>query len=481
MKDTQPCYYIFFLLFLPIFLSLYGCEGEVGGAVETTETVSVRFEVRLPADLKNSPVTRGMSSSEESLIKTIDIFHFLEGDDGKYRALTEEPVSGNYDIGPPDWVRATLHVRPGKNSRLVMLFNAQRADYYGYHKSIELGDFLESLILEEKNEWYTGSPRPMPMYALTGAVEISKDVPNGKLDNNGYPFGLIRMHAKFNVCLHTRVDNFKLSTVCVFNWKTKGFIPYNEDHWDASVPMSPKATIPHIPVLSADDTIFEPSLPYYGVGTDSGANDFGKIINKVYVFESDNAAESDRLKKTALVIGGRYEDDTDDTYYRIDIDATQGNILRNHLYEVEIQSIGSRGYDSATKAFMGESRMTARVLPWNMALQDVMTDRQYRLTVSNDVFRLDPAGAQAELNILTDYNISSQGFPAGIRIDLGDIIYNPALTAGTEWLTLVDISGSEGDLERKIGIRATANTGSSRSALIYIKAGNMTKVIQVIQ
>jgi len=479
MKYKQLHKYIYFLLLLPALFLLYSCQGDdiPDDPAENAEEMNIRFEVQLPADLRNALSTRGMNSSDEATITTVDVFHFLESTDGKYRGLTEAPIQGSFDAGPPSWVNAKLQLRPDKNSRLVILVNARKTDNYGYYTHMDLDNFLATLILEERGEWYTGTPRPMPMYAITGAVEIKKDIPNGELDNNGNPFGLIRMHAKFNISLNAAIDNFELATVCVFNRKTKGYIPYNEAKWDASVPTAPKATAPHIPTFTTADNIYEPAAPYYSVGTDEAAGDYGKIINKQYVFEVNNAAESNFQKKTALVIGGRYDADADITYYRLDIDATDGNILRNHLYDVEIQSVGSRGYDSAVEAFAGSGRMSAKVVVWNQSTQDITGGKQYRLTVSEDELRFSSAGGQFDIVVSTDYDITDQGFPAGVHINASEISY----ASGSGWLTLVDVDGSNGDLARTVGIQATAYNGAQRSAKIYVKAGNMTKVINVIQ
>ncbi|NDV67126.1 FISUMP domain-containing protein [Bacteroides sp. 224] len=491
MKRFSSYNYKWLFALIPA-LCMQACVKEEAINSHTTNNgeVEVRFEVQLPANPGNRPTTRGMSEAEETTVATIDVYHFLEDGSGKYRGVKSEPIQGTFTPGPPSWVNATLETRPNKNSRLVIVANARKAGNYGYTKQIELDDFLSKLVFEQTAEWNSaaGAATPLPMYCITGDVEIKKDIQNGELDNNGNPFGLIRMHAKFNISQQALVNNFKLASVCVFNRKTEGYIAYKESDLDTSTPANPKVTAPHVPATTGN--VYEPTLPYFGVGTNNQKPDYEKIVNKQYLFEVDNAAQSDRLKKTALVIGGYYSTDGGTTYdaipsyYRVDIDVTNGNILRNHLYDVEIKSVAGRGYGTAKDAFEGGSRMTAKITAWNEAAQNAIGDGQYYLTVDRRAYHFYKEGGALPVTITTDYSRTDEGFDTGIQIDANKIIYNPAVSGGNEWITIEDVTGQNGDLTREIKIKPAANndpSAANRSAKVPIHARNMTYYVNITQ
>ncbi len=341
-----------------------------GSAQGDGDNVNVRLEVNVDGVLTGTP-TRGMTDVQETTVSTIDVYHFVNISGSKYQAVAMAPAQGTFTEGPPSWVNATLTTYPGRDSKLVIVLNARRADNYGYTKMQTLESFLAGLVVTETGEWYTGTARPMPMYGITGAVEIKKDLPNNELTDNGNAFPLLRMHAKFNVSLKNPLDTgtFELKSVCVFNRNTRGTLPWGGtlDYTDAAVP---KATVPNIP--STTSLAYMPGLaePYYTAGTNSANPDYKKIVNKQYVFESDNASQSDRLLKTAIVVGGKFGTDTAVSYYRVDVpdNVTGGNILRNRIYDVEIQDVLGPGYETAEEAYIGAKKIeyTVSVVPWGL-------------------------------------------------------------------------------------------------------------------
>ncbi|MCD8185668.1 MAG: BACON domain-containing protein, partial [Rikenellaceae bacterium] len=477
--------YVLSLTLSFIVLQLIGCKNEARineGEVDEGE-VSLRLEVRLPADADNA-LTRRMTAEEEVVVSTTDVYHFVDvNDDGTYVGVNSAPIPGTYTAGSEDLIQVTLHTYPGKKSRLVFLLNARQTGNYGYAMYAELDQFLETVIHEQPDEWKSarGACDPLPMYGITGDVEIKKEIPNNLLTDNGDPFPLIRMHAKFNMCLFrefTASGKFYLESVCVFNRKTHGYLPYHESLWDAAAASGPCATGPHIPVSCGN--VYEPPTPYFTVCTDAARTDFGMIVNKQYCLEADNANEPDRLAKTALVIGGKYEADTDISYYRLDINVTDGNILRNHLYDIEIQSVAGRGESTAKEAFEGVSQLTARIVAWNLAGQYTLIDGQFWFEIDCDEYYFYREGGQVEVTAQTNYNVTDRGYPAGLYIDPTAIVYTPE--SQSDWITLSDVSGADGSLTRQFRITAAAHTGNAdRSARISVTAGNLTQVILITQ
>jgi hypothetical protein len=111
----------------------------------------------------------------------------------------------------------------------------------------------------------------------------------------------------------------------------------------------------------------------------------------------------------------------------------------------------------------------------------VIAPGQHYLNVSEDEFVFDFPGGTATLVAETDYAIDYRGFPAGIVVEESEITYSPAVTPGNEWLTLSPSSLS-GTPSQSITLTVAPNTvPEERTAKVYVKAGNLTKVINVKQ
>ncbi|MCC8062704.1 MAG: hypothetical protein LIO68_05625, partial [Rikenellaceae bacterium] len=212
------------------------------------------------------------------------------------------------------------------------------------------------------------------------------------------------------------------------------------------------------------------------------------ILSSIYTFETPAGSAPERATNTCLVVGGYYRGAVSPSYYRVDLRELEADnsenyytVLRNHRYNVIIGAVNGPGYANPDDAFNGESQLTAEVVEWEWTDQKVIGDGQYQLIVSGDELVFSGAGEQKSLMATTTYDIADQGFAAGIRVDGSEIDFSPAVTAGNEWLTL-SLSGADGSLAREINLTATANTSDAeRSARIFVKAGNLTKVIHATQ
>lgn len=113
---------------------------------------------------------------------------------------------------------------------------------------------------------------------------------------------------------------------------------------------------------------------------------------------------------------------------------------------------------------------------WNQNNIGVVYDGQWRLSVDRDYFSFDAIGGSGTLTAETNYNVTSYGYPAGLQINAAEIEYSD----GGGWLTVT--GGKNGDLTRNLTIAAQSNSSNSvRSAKVRITAGNMSKVINIVQ
>ncbi len=115
-------------------------------------------------------------------------------------------------------------------------------------------------------------------------------------------------------------------------------------------------------------------------------------------------------------------------------------------------------------------------VPWNENAVSIIHDGQWWMSVNKDQHQFSQTGGAFTMNAETNYTIDNRGYPAGLQIKSTEVVY----TNGTGWLTVA--GGANGDLLRDLTLTATANTTNMlRTAKVYIKAGNMSKVVNVRQ
>ena len=117
-------------------------------------------------------------------------------------------------------------------------------------------------------------------------------------------------------------------------------------------------------------------------------------------------------------------------------------------------------------------RLVARFsADWNDNAIGVIEDGQWWMYVEEDDLVLSMGGGSETVHAETNYDISSQGYPAGLSVEV------PSQYGS--WLS-VAASGSPGDLTRSFVITATP-TSTARTGEVHITAGNLTKIVKVSQ
>lgn len=308
----------------------------------------------------------------------------------------------------------------------------------------------------------------IPMWGETGAIAISPD------NRNNQSVDLTRAIARIDVGVGT-LDNtgvtnggewewdgkvggqnvpFRLASVHVFRANDRySIIP------DATTLEAKKATVP------GGTTAFEytpsPAEDMFKY-TDVDADNL-YITQQMYVPEAntkiDDAAtpgDANHTKRMAIVVGGVYlgndPTNTKVTYYRLDFaeDGALMNVLRNHLYQFNIDAVAGDGYDDPVETY--ESRtinMSCTVLAWNEGgTGNVGFDGPYHFYLSPGEFAFDGEGGTQTLTLDTDYKTWT-----------ATLSYNKDGTGGVPaWLTLDNYSGVDSATEQTITITATANT-----------------------
>ncbi|MGR4837327.1 BACON domain-containing protein [Bacteroides sp. 260] len=192
-----------------------------------------------------------------------------------------------------------------------------------------------------------------------------------------------------------------------------------------------------------------------------------------YLFESDSKSKVTatsalaatclvvQIKSTEISVGGY-------GYYRIDFkDYTTGtylDLLRNHDYRIEVESIEGLPAGTPDEAYKGNHTLKCKIVPWNQVQEDVKVPAVKRLSVDTRSIRLIGASAMTTGKTLTVTTENTGGW----QIDPSTV---------PSWLTVSPMSGTAdgtGSITVKSNSSAFFNTGSFK-----LKAGNAEMAIYV--
>ncbi|GHS96299.1 hypothetical protein FACS189421_01120 [Bacteroidia bacterium] len=439
---------------------------------------------------------RSMSDTEENTVRTIDVLVFRVGNDGKeYYDYSGKARKITPDPEKSDTYTFTVTVREKTNQqRLVIITNTgtkiadmlNSGDWKNTEKNAMLSG-LEFALAAEGDKWNTSSNyTAFPMWGESGKVTITSTT------SSLATIPLLRMIAKINVQLDESkpevLSKFKLTSVRLYNTNTKGaIVPNSSVVSEGTGTDRLKVTGPTIPAGAAK---YLGPLVY--TDFDSPGKPDIAIRNAIYTFETKAAAQ--HVEATCLVIGGLYEEDTKESYYRVDFlekdNVTYRDILRNNQYVVNIIAVKDRGHDTPEDAFDGKSvNMEAEILNWNEnGIDDIIFDGQFFLSVSQDQFNfsIDPCqtkGNNNVLTVLTDYIATTNSGWSIVNIES----LTTGLTAG--WLTITDEEGrtnrnAHGDPNKKTEVILTYpknTTGADRSVKITFAAGRLRYSVTITQ
>jgi hypothetical protein len=449
------------------------------------EQLSVGFTLNIPSIGKGG--TRSMSDAEESDILTVDVLAFYEDGKGDFRygytaAYVGKSISGQ---------RMTVTVKAkdySSRQQFIVLVNASaELAVAGILPNERLSEAMRKVTCATGNgEWPannngSGVLKDIPMYAKTAPQVITAST--GSLGD----YALVRMVARIDIRLKSTIADFELTEAMLFNYKKAGYLAYDFSSFvDNTDGLGFRATAAAVPEMGnhTGDPILQPTVVYKA---GYSADPRGEFLRSIYTYESPAYGEADKLRGFAVVIGGRYGGSPVTTYYRINIKTADdysgdisSHVLRNHRYDVEIQSVGGAGEDTPTDAYMGTSKLVANIVPWNDAGMPDVGLSQYNLSVSDNRFDILAAGATNTLAITTDY---PTGWTATVWADRAGTIPVPNdAETNTPWLSINPASAQYGLNPTDVSLTAPVNTGSGlRTAYIHVKAGNMTCVVTVKQ
>ena len=328
--------------------------------INSSKEIPIQLNLRVPG-LSSE---RSITVPEESNIATVDILAFNDNGSGMRFAYKATNVRIGVLSGNDLTVTATVMGNSSNQQFLVLANSSAELAGITISPGEELSTVVTKLVCAAGNGEYPAringggaTYKPIPMYAKTTPQVITA---TGSIGD--YP--MLRMLARVNVTVKNTVGNFELLGAALYNFKKTGYIGYDFSGFNTTTNV---ATIAAVPAgNNTGDPILEPTV-FHNVES-------GVINNSIFTYESPAMVEADRLKATALVVSGYYNGDkTKIFYYRIDLKTTDdvtpnlsSPILRNHSYNVEIQSVSGPGSDTGIDAYRGKVLIGVHIKadPW---------------------------------------------------------------------------------------------------------------------
>ena len=432
----------------------------------------VTFSVRVPGN--SSPKTYALTEDGESEVKQIAVLLFKNG---KY---IYRPMYSNTITTDPDSKTKTFTLKvPEGTYDMVILANAN-ASLNNILDHISVGDekanVLNGLKLTNEGKWETkstsGNYKPIPMWGEKSNIIITSGM--GKVEAT-----LLRMVSKIDVSLTTKAQkNFELTSVYLYNYNSKGQIIPSADALNESKTEVSKPTVLGNPTkgpLQYDKDAITKDL-----NTHKGSS----CINEIYTFEATAGTAGDLSQNTCLVIGGRYQNDTNETFYRIDFANTADGaitylpLLRNNQYRVDVQSISGPGLPTTEQAFNSRPvNIKASILNWSDGrFTEFDVNGQYFVGVSQGkyTFSKEERGDKSSDNILSILT----NHPDGWKIEITD---KDGKITNYSWL---ECSSTKGVANKAADVRLKLGKNDSerpRTAYVHVKAGRLDYIVEVTQ
>lgn len=463
------------IVLFSLFVSSSCIDDAVGERKSSKDTEKlVSFVVNVAG--ANPSKTRALTEDDENTVKTVEVLLFDEA--GTY---TYQPIFSNDIVQKgPNEIAFTMKVPEG-TFNMVILANA-REKVINILTKLAVGmskaSVLDLLVAENTEKWNVTANSSGYQY-----IPMAGDIPTITVQGDNTSIKgvvLVRMLAKIDVNIATDVrKHFDLTSVYLYNNSVKGKIAPDTDSWDIGNGRVVKPSIP----ADAQNPNLGTALIYRDGEITKDNNNIGvSCLNTIYTFEADKGVGDEGMSKnTCLVVGGKYDGDTKDTYYRIDFVSGKSNnkdyiaLLRNHQYKVQVTAVKGPGFDDPETAF--ESRpvnIEASVVEWNDGdINEIVFDGQYYLGVSQSEFLFTKEESTAksadnDLYVVTDY---PTGWTSEITDDKGQSI---------DWLKISPNKGGATKTKTKLLLEEN-DSDAERVGYLFITAGRLSHVIKVTQ
>lgn len=344
--------------------------GCVGG--DLGESGKVRTcKVRVSMDVANQAYPTYTRATNETAVNQLHVAAFDSA--GKFfNGYTAAPVAGQPNVFEVDL--------PIGRYDLAFWANVDRATFNSLRQGESTWDAMSGLVINVV-------PNSLGAIPMTGFLRGTTIDQTTQL-TGAKAIKLLRMFGRIDLKLAADVTNSGITLkggLRLGNFNENGVIfpNYGANSWNDSY--NGYATLPPSPATR------------YGIGNVYGAESGGAITN-IYTYEKYND-EADLVKKLCVVFGisrngGALE------WFRVDFVVMSNgqkvylNMLRNHLYEINITRITGTGYSTPEDAYYAAmSHVEANVVVWtDSGMNEVNVDGQYYVMVNRKEINMEPYG-----------------------------------------------------------------------------------------
>lgn len=419
---------------------LVGCQDDTIVNDAPSAEKEMAFTLRVPGT-DVAPLSRAMDAADENRIAAGDIYILLfrENEGGKYeyayrlvpRGFVEnsDPLGATYTV-------TILHGFPQSDwsarFRAMIVTGVTASDMEGLEQRIDEINSAENpmeaartrLMFTQAGNWQ--ATRKLPMWGESpsffkldgeemGTVTLLRAVArvdvgvNFKKNGDEYPLSDMVSQG-----LSTPGNIFKLSRVYLYNVPQSGSV----GPAGANIATGGQVTAPSVDGIPVEPVAPEPRCSYADADL-VGSGENKSLTRTLYVPEAANATD-DNMKAVCLVVGGYFNADQAETYYRVDIydrtpvggvvpkpsAANRADLLRNHVVVVNITGIRGRGYDTPEEAFRSDPTfLDFEVSAWDQSVDigDITTDGTYFMSLTPPGLSYYSDGAPREATLETDY------------------------------------------------------------------------------
>lgn len=245
------------------------------------------------------------------------------------------------------------------------------------------------------------------------------------------------------------LDKFTLKGFSVVNASNKGSV--------APAAYTSNAAIPSTPNLPSGVG----QVNYALNASNTWALASSGTTSELYLYDKTNSGNQTTDLK--IIIHGVWNNI--EGYYPVwmsDGTANKVNVVRNHRYCVTVKGVYGTGYATLAEAISAVPSSSLVLTDTSDDMTDIITDGQYKLGVSSNKVTISGSGAKTIATVMkTNGSYTLKG------------------ESGDAWITGINVttlSSERWTLSATLGA-----TGSARTGTITVRAGNLTRTIQVTQ
>lgn len=402
----------------------------------------VKLEVRVQAN--DAPSTRALQQAQEDEVGQLTVFAFDKGTpanrdtqlrhigrsvgppqgEGTTKQFTVELYSGEWDI----WVLANagdfadeltgqaltksdlqaliVHTQQGK-------WNVDPTDPNGAYR-IPLWGMLDAVPIETST---TAISAAVNLYRMLAKIDVEVQRDPDAIDPATYP-GITN-------------EQFELTYVSLHNYNTTGRVVPGITAADGDWinPAGGAALRTSLPANPGTMNGWQPENRLEWSDPADFTTPGTALRGTIYTFEAN--AGTTAANRPCIIIGGRYNQSNEVTYYRADFATAADNylsLLRNHRYTFIIRKIAGKGLSTVQEAYeAGPTNLEAEVIRWgDGGLLEGVWNGNYEIRFSTRNIHFDQFGDPDPqiINLRTNVpNITLDEF-ANITAGSGDNVWN---------------------------------------------------------